>query len=72
MKDYFGSPLEIGDYVAFTNTNASDESFLIAKIVAFTPQNVVISFKNDINYSNDEMLIYPNDVIKAPPGYKNS
>jgi len=69
MKDFLGQELELGDTVV---TTAKNYRLLVkATIVAFTPKQVRLEYKNTWNgysekYNTEEFITTPSLVIKIP------
>lgn len=66
MRDFFGNELSVGDLVAFIPNGYRDLER--ARILAFTPKQVRISYVNTWNYGPpgrpDETLRYPTTLVK--------
>lgn len=66
MQDFFGNELSVGDLVAFIPNGYRD--LARARILAFTPKQVRISYVNTWNYGSPgqpvETLRYPTTLIK--------
>ena len=66
MRDFFGYELAVGDRVAFILNGYRD--LVVARIVAFTPKQVRVSYVNTWNYGTpgrpDETLRHPKTLIK--------
>ena len=59
MKDYFGSPLNIGDEVAIavpSHSSSSDNAFMCASVVAIAQMHIVIVY-NDYTDNVVEFLL---------------
>ena len=70
MRDFFGYELAVGDRVAFILNGYRD--LVVARIVAFTPKQVRVSYVNTWNYGTpgrpDETLRHPKTLIKDLTG----
>lgn len=66
MKDFLGSTLEVGDRVVVTPKNY--RGLVKAEVIAFTPKQVRLRYKNTWNYGrpgeDEEYLVYPASVVK--------
>lgn len=62
IKDFLGNDLNIGDKVVLTRPRYRE--FVMATIVAFTPQKVRVEYKRHYGNSIGEYLSEPNFLVK--------
>ena len=65
MKDFLSNKLELGDSVIAPNYR----SFVLARVIKFTPKQVKVAFMNTWNFSEPgyytELLQYPTQLTKV-------
>jgi hypothetical protein len=62
FKDYFGVPIDIGDWVAVEQPRY--RNLVSAKVVGFTPKQVRLQYLHQRSWH--DYLCYPNVMVRAP------
>ena len=63
LFDFFGSPVNVGDIVAFNPPKYN--GLVTAKIIRVTDHNITLSY---LTYTNEEVIVFrePTKVVKRP------